>query len=170
MSDDIIKLENIDFYYGKGQPNEVRALTNINIEIKRGEFVSFFGSSGCGKSTMLYTISGIDQPSQGHAYVNGQDLTKFSSKETSIYRQMGIGLIFQNFNLIPSLSVMDNISLPMTFLGISADKRKERTNEILKGSIEYNAIKLPIGLRYYMFLNNESSVFLLMYKLLWINL
>jgi len=131
MNEDIIKLENIDFYYNKGAPNEVHALTDINLEIKRGEFVSFFGSSGCGKSTVLYMISGIDQPNGGKALVNGHDMTKFSAKEIAIYRQIGIGLIFQNFNLIPSLSVADNIALPMTFLGISAERRKKRTAEIL---------------------------------------
>jgi putative ABC transport system ATP-binding protein len=130
--DNIIKLEGVNFYYNKNQPNELHALKDINLEIKRGDFVSFFGSSGCGKSTMLYMVSGIDKPGDGKVFFNGHDITDFSSKETSIYRQMGIGLVFQNFNLIPSLSVMDNVALPMTFLGLTAEKRKKRTLEILK--------------------------------------
>ena len=93
--------------------------------------MSFFGPSGCGKSTMLYMISGIEQPNGGKSLVNGHDMTKFSAKEIAIYRQIGIGLIFQNFNLIPSLSVADNVALPMTFLGISLGKRKKRVKEIL---------------------------------------
>lgn len=130
--DNIIKLEGIDFYYNKGAVNELHALSKINLEIQRGEFASFFGSSGCGKSTMLYMISGIDKPDSGKVFFNGHDMSKFSAKEIAVYRQMGIGLIFQNFNLIPSLSVIDNVALPMTFLGLSAGKRKERATEILE--------------------------------------
>lgn len=129
---DIIKLKDIDFYYNKGLQNELRALTKINLEIKRGEFVSFFGSSGCGKSTMLYMISGIDKPDNGQVFFNGHDMSKFSAKEIAVYRQMGMGLIFQNFNLIPSLTVIDNVALPMTFLGLTGTKRKERAQEILE--------------------------------------
>ncbi len=132
FSDGIIRLEDVNFYYNKGMQNEMHALTNINLEIKRGEFASFFGSSGCGKSTMLYMVSGIDQPHSGRVYVNNHDLTKFSAKQTAVYRQIGIGLIFQNFNLIPSLSVFDNIVLPMSFLGISKERRSQEAKKILQ--------------------------------------
>jgi len=145
--DNIIELKDVNFYYNRGMPNEIHALTDINLQIKRGEFASFFGSSGCGKSTMLYMISGIDKPDSGQVFFNGHDLTKFSAKQTSIYRQMGIGLIFQNFNLIPSLSVIDNVTLPMTFLGISVQKRKEQALDILRYlNIANLASRLPYEL------------------------
>lgn len=127
----IIKLENIDFFYDKGNPSEVHALNNINLEIYPGEYISFFGPSGCGKSTILYVIAGVEKPDKGKTIVNGQDLMKFSEREIAIYRQIGIGIIFQSFNLIPSIKVIDNVILPMSFLGISTDKREKRAMEIL---------------------------------------
>lgn len=146
-TDEIIKLENVDFYYNKGMPNEMQALKKINLSVHRGEIVSFFGSSGCGKSTLLYMISGIDKPHNGKVYFNGHDITDFSAKQTSVYRQIGIGLIFQNFNLIPSLSVADNVSLPMTFLGLSSKKRREQAMKILEYlNISDLASRLPYEL------------------------
>lgn len=127
----IIKLENIDFFYDKGNPSEVHALNNINLKIYPGEYISFFGPSGCGKSTILYVIAGVEKPDKGKTIVNGQDLMKFSEREIAIYRQIGIGIIFQSFNLIPSIKVIDNVILPMSFLGISTDKREKRAMEIL---------------------------------------
>lgn len=107
------------------------ALRNINLEIYPGEYISFFGPSGCGKSTMLYVIAGVERPDSGQVLVNNQDLMTFPPREIAIYRQIGIGLIFQGFNLIPSIKNIDNIALPMAFLGISPEKRKERALEIL---------------------------------------
>jgi len=128
----IIKLENVDFYYDRGKPTEVHALRNINLEIQAGEYVSFFGPSGCGKSTILYTIAGIERPDNGKVIVNGQNLMDLSQRELAIFRQIGIGIIFQNFNLIPSIKNIDNITLPMAFLGISPEKRKKRAMEIFE--------------------------------------
>ena len=80
---------------------------------------------------MLYIISGVERPDTGKIIINGQDLMGFSNKELAIYRQIGIGIIFQNFNLIPSIKIVDNIALPMAFLGISADKRREKAFHLL---------------------------------------
>ena len=130
--DSIIKLEGVDFYYDRGKPAEVHALKDVNLEINPGEYVSFFGPSGCGKSTILYAIAGIERPDAGKIIVNGQDLMNFSQRELAIYRQIGIGIVFQNFNLIPSIKNIDNVTLPMAFLGISADRRKERAMQIFE--------------------------------------
>ena len=128
----IIKLENVDFYYDKGKPSEVHSLKNVSLDIEEGQYVSFFGPSGCGKSSMLYIISGVERPMSGKVIIRGQDLMQLSEKDLSIYRQVGIGIVFQSFNLIPSIKVVDNIILPMSFLGISVEARKKRAMHILE--------------------------------------
>lgn len=128
----IIKLENVNFVYNKGEPSESYALKDINLEIFPGEYAAFLGPSGCGKSTLLYIIAGIEKPTSGKVLINGRDIAEMSSKELAIYRQIGIGIIFQNFNLIPSINVRDNIIMPMAFLGVSSEIRDRQAEEILK--------------------------------------
>ncbi len=127
----IIKLENVNLWYDKGMPSEVWALKNTSMEIKKGEYVAFFGPSGCGKTTLLYTISGIEKTTDGKIFINNRDISQFSRKELAIYRQIGVGIVFQQFNLIPSLSVLDNVSLPMAFLGVSQTKREIEALKLL---------------------------------------
>ena len=93
--------------------------------------MAFFGPSGCGKTTLLYAISGIEQLQEGNVSINGRDISKFSRKELAIYRQIGIGIVFQQFNLIPSLTVMNNVALPMAFLGIIQEKREVEAMKLL---------------------------------------
>src|SRR3989338_7268663 len=102
------------------------------MEINKGEYVAFFGPSGCGKTTLLYTISGIEKTTDGKIFINNRDISQFSRKELAIYRQIGVGIVFQQFNLIPTLTVAANVALPMAFLGISEKKRKEEAMKILK--------------------------------------
>lgn len=132
MEQPIIKLENVNMWYDKGKPSEVQALKNISMGIMRGEYVAFFGPSGCGKTTLLYTISGIEQVEDGKILINGRDISNFSKKELAIYRQIGIGIVFQQFNLIPSLTVVNNVALPMAFLGISQEKRTAEAMKLLE--------------------------------------
>ncbi len=142
----IIKLENVNFYYDKGKPSEVWALKNTDLEIYKGDYVAFFGPSGCGKTTLLYLISGIEvgKLETGRALINGRDITQLSKKELAIFRQIGIGIIFQQFNLIPSISVLDNVSLPMAFLGISLSRRTEETLRLLERlDIKHLANRFP---------------------------
>ncbi|MEK7634608.1 MAG: ABC transporter ATP-binding protein [Patescibacteria group bacterium] len=127
----IIKLNNVNMWYDRGKPSEVFALQNVNMEIEKGEYVAFFGPSGCGKTTLLYAISGIEQAQEGEILINNRDISKFSKKELAIYRQVGVGIVFQQFNLIPSLTVLDNVALPMAFLGISKDKREQESLKLL---------------------------------------
>ncbi len=131
MEQSLIKLENVDIWYDKGKPSEVWALKNADLEIKKGEYVAFFGPSGCGKTTMLYAISGIEQINNGKIFINGRDISTFSKRELAIYRQIGVGIVFQQFNLIPSLTVMNNIALPMAFLGIAESKREIEALKLL---------------------------------------
>lgn len=128
----IIKLENVNFFYEKGKTTEFQALKNINLEIYPGEFIGIFGPSGCGKSTLLYIIAGIEKPQEGRVVVLNKNLVEVSAEDLAFYRQIGIGIIFQNFNLIPSIKNIDNVTLPMAFIGISKEKRRERGLELLK--------------------------------------
>lgn len=147
MSDPIIKLEHLDFYYDKGAPAEVHALKDVSLEIGRGEYVSIFGPSGSGKSTILYAIAGVDQPLSGKVIIGGRNILELSARALAIYRQVGVGIIFQNFNLIPSIKNIDNITLPMAFLGISPEKRRERAMELFRRlDIEKLADRFPYEL------------------------
>jgi putative ABC transport system ATP-binding protein len=128
----VIKLENVNFFYDKGKPTEFQALKNINLEIYPGDFVGIFGPSGCGKSTLLYVIAGVEKPQEGKVMVLNQDLTKLPPEDLAFYRQIGISIIFQSFNLIPSIRNIDNVTLPMAFIGASAEKRRKRGMELLK--------------------------------------
>lgn len=133
MSAPVIKIENLNFYYDYRTPSETLALKNINLEIAQGQYVVFFGPSGCGKTTLIYLIAGIttEKSSTGDIEVDGSDVLKLSRDELAAFRQTGIGIIFQQFNLIPSLTVVDNVALPMTFIGVPYEKRREEAHKIL---------------------------------------
>lgn len=128
----VIKLEKVNLWYDKGKPTEVRALKDINLEIEKGDYVAFFGPSGCGKTTMLYAISGIDNVQSGNVFVAGRNIVGLSSTELAIFRQTGIGIIFQQFNLLPSLTVLQNVALPMSFIGRSPEESIVEAQKLLK--------------------------------------
>lgn len=140
----VIEMEKVNLWYNKDKPTEVHALKDISLSIKQGEYVSFFGPSGCGKTTMLYAIAGIDRYQEGKVLMNGRDLTTLSNQELAIYRQTGIGIVFQQFNLVPSLSVLQNVALPMAFLGIASDKASQEAMKLLERlNIKEYADRLP---------------------------
>jgi len=128
----LIDIKNLSVTYFLGKSNEVKALSDASLEINAGELVIFFGPSGCGKSTLLYTIAGLEKPTKGTVMVNGIDLSQMKNKELEKYRQNTIGMIFQAFYLIPSLSVENNINLPQVAIGINRKKRQEKTEELMK--------------------------------------
>lgn len=117
----IIKAIGLKKYYGKDE-NIVRALDDINFEVKRGEFLGILGASGSGKSTLLHIIGGLDNPTEGTVLVDGTDIFKLTDDQITIFRRRQIGYIFQNFNLIPILNVYENIILPLELDGLSIDK------------------------------------------------
>ena len=127
----IIKCEGVNMWYDKGKPAETQALKNVNLEIEQGNYVAFFGPSGSGKTTLLYAISGIDRYQEGRILVNGKDITGLSNRELAIFRQTGIGIVFQQFNLVPSLTVLQNVSLPMSFIGISRERAEAEADKLL---------------------------------------
>jgi len=103
---------------------ETMALNNINIEINKGEFVSIMGPSGCGKSTLLNVIGLLDEPSSGTVTVAGQTISDYNSKALAKFRNEKLGFIFQSFHLIPDLSVIDNVELPLLYRKVGAKERK----------------------------------------------
>ena len=114
----MIKLENIEKYYGGH-----KVLKGINLIIQKGEFISVMGSSGSGKSTLLNLIGGMDRPEQGAVIVNGENITVFTDEKLTLYRRKKIGFIFQFFNLLPNITVFENISMPLLLNG-SEDREK----------------------------------------------
>ena len=117
----ILKTSNLKKYYENGE-NLVKAIDNANIDIKEGEFVAIVGKSGSGKSTLLHMMGGLDNPTEGKVYINDEDIFSLKEEELAIFRRRNIGFIFQNFNLIPSLNVWENITLPVGLDGKEINK------------------------------------------------
>ncbi len=111
---------------------EVRALDDISFSVKTGEFVSIIGKSGSGKSTLLAQLGALDQPTKGEILVDGQDITKLSGRKQTTYRSKKIGFVFQQYNLIPNLSALENVMLGLEFGGAPASERKDRSFELLE--------------------------------------
>ena len=108
-----------------------KVLKDINLDVEQGEFVSIMGPSGCGKSTLLYLLGGLDQPTSGTVCVEGTDLAKLSEKKLCEMRNNTIGFVFQFYNLVPNLSVEDNIALPLMIAGKNRSAYAERIDEVL---------------------------------------
>ena len=108
----------------------VKALDNVSFSVEQGEFVAIVGASGSGKSTLLHLIGGVDRPTSGKVYVNGQDIYKFDDDKLAIFRRRQVGLIYQFYNLIPILNVEENITLPLALDGRTPDKTK--LNDMIK--------------------------------------
>ena len=107
----VIKTDNLSKVYGK-DGNKVIALDNVNIEIEKGEFVAIVGASGSGKSTLLHQVGGVDRPTSGKIIIDNEDIYKLKEEKLAIFRRRKIGFVFQSFNLIPVLSVEENIKMP----------------------------------------------------------
>ena len=112
----IVKVENLSKVYGKGS-TEVKALDNVSLSIEKGEFVAIVGASGSGKSTLLHLMGGVDRPTSGRVMINDTDIFQLNNDKLAIFRRRQIGIIYQFYNLLPTVNVEENITLPMELDG-----------------------------------------------------
>ena len=127
----MIKLDNIKKVF-RTDDVETWALQNVSLEVKEGEFVAIMGPSGCGKSTLLNVLGLIDNPTEGTYMLNNKDVSQMQENERTELRKGTIGFVFQSFNLIEELNVMENIELPLLYMGIPRSERRRRVNEIME--------------------------------------
>src|SRR5215467_13578987 len=125
----LLSAQNVSKIYQMGT-NSVAALDKVSIEVNEGEFVAIQGTSGSGKSTLLNMLGGLDHPSSGEIFFASKPLGPFSKKEMARYRRFSVGMIFQNFNLIPTMSAEDNVSLALAFGGLRGQQRRARAEKL----------------------------------------
>jgi putative ABC transport system ATP-binding protein len=130
MNKDVIITKDLSKTYGKGDL-KVNALRKTNISIKRGDFIAIIGPSGSGKSTLMNLIGCLDKPTTGKLYIDGTDVSTLNEYNLAKIRREKIGFIFQKYNLIPTLSALENVTLPMGFAGVESKTRVKRANELL---------------------------------------
>ena len=143
----IIEVKDLKVIYNEGKANEYAALRGESLDIFPEEYIILFGPSGCGKSTLLYSILGILAPTGGKLLVKGEDVYKYNSDEMVKFQQYVISIIYQSFNLIPSLTTLDNVNLPLIFAGVPPGEREKRGMALLKRfGIEKQAKKVSTNL------------------------
>jgi putative ABC transport system ATP-binding protein len=126
----IIRLDHISKVYGSGN-TEVHALNDVNLVVEAGEYCAIMGPSGSGKSTAMNVIGCLDRPTSGSYYLDGEDVAKLSDEELAHIRNRKLGFVFQQFHLLPQLSALENVMLPMVYAGVSTKERKDRAAEAL---------------------------------------
>ncbi len=138
---EILRVENLCKTYGKGE-NTVKAVDNVSFSVEKGEFVAIIGASGSGKSTLLHLLGGVDRPTSGKVFIDGKDIYSLNDDNLAIFRRRQIGLIYQFYNLIPILNVVENITLPCELDGEKADEK--HLAELLKTlGLENRRLHLP---------------------------
>ncbi len=126
----LLEARDVSKVYQMGS-TRVTALDNVSLSVKEGEFVSIQGTSGSGKSTLLNMVGGLDHPTAGEVFFNAKALAPLSKKEMARYRRYSVGMIFQNFNLIPTMSAEENVGLALAFGGLRGNQRHRRASELL---------------------------------------
>lgn len=129
---EILRVENLTKVYGKGE-NEVRALDGVSFSVEKGEFVAIIGPSGSGKSTLLHILGAVDEPSSGKVFMDGNDVFKQNEEQLAIFRRRQVGLVYQFYNLIPVLDVVENITLPVQLDGRKVNRERLREMVALLG-------------------------------------
>ena len=140
----ILRAEGLKKTYGKGD-SKVEALRGVDLEVNKGEFVAIVGTSGSGKSTLLHMLGGLDRPTDGKVFIDDKDIFKLKDEALTVLRRRKIGFVFQSFNLVPVLNVMENILLPLELDGAKVDK--ERIDSIISTlGLDGQIHKLPTQL------------------------
>ena len=129
--ENVLEVKNIEKYYGN-KSNLTKAIDNISFNVKNGEFVGIMGASGSGKTTLLNCVSTIDRVTAGHIIINGEDITKLKGNKLNKFRREELGFIFQDFNLLDTLTIYENIALALTIQKVSASEINNRVHEIAK--------------------------------------
>ena len=138
---ELLRVEHLSKIYGAGE-NQVKALDDVSLSVEKGEFVAIVGASGSGKSTLLHLLGGVDRPTSGKVYINGTDIFAMNDDELAIFRRRQVGIIYQFYNLIPTLTAEENIALPWKLDG--RKENKERLSEIVNMlGLEKRAKHLP---------------------------
>ena len=120
---EILKVENLTKTYGSGE-NLVHAVDDVSFSVEKGEFVAIVGASGSGKSTLLHLIGGVDRPTSGKIFVDGNDISKMNDDKLAVFRRRQVGIVYQFYNLIPILTVEENITLPCDLDGRGVDRER----------------------------------------------
>ncbi|MGE7271077.1 ABC transporter ATP-binding protein [Brevibacillus panacihumi] len=144
-----LTVKEVNHSYGTGKI-KVPVLFDINLHINQGEFVALCGSSGSGKSTLLNLLAGLTKPEEGKIFVSGEEISRFNENELCLFRRRCMGFIFQSYNLLPNLTALENVELPLIFSGVSGKKRRQKATEILnrvglEGRIDHRPNELSGG-------------------------
>jgi putative ABC transport system ATP-binding protein len=143
MESNIIELKNLSKHYEMGE-NIVKALDEVDVEVKKGDFIAIIGPSGSGKSTMMNMIGALDLSTRGEIFLDDEDIENLEESELAQIRGRKIGFVFQTFNLIPTLTALENVMLPMTFQGLRGEEKLERAEKILeKVGLEHRKHHFP---------------------------
>ena len=147
--DPVIKVRNLRKVYRLGK-EKVVALENVNLEVPPGQICCILGTSGSGKSTFLNQLAGLEKPTKGAVYINGTNISKLNERQLAKFRQKNLGFIFQSYNLLPALTALENVAMPLMFKGISRRKRNKRAKELLalvglKGRMKHKPTQMSGG-------------------------
>ena len=155
--ENILRVKNVEKYYGN-KSSLTKAINNISFEVEKGEFVAIMGASGSGKTTLLNCISTIDKVTAGEIFVDGENITKLKGNKLNKFRRDKLGFIFQDFNLLDTLTGYENISLSLSIQNVSHNEQKKRINDIASKSCSILFLTIFILFSNFLFFSKIISI------------